>query len=244
MLDLNEIFSSVYQEISGSHIDVSAKFYKYAGVKSSVRVCAGVLEVKVSDALSDAPEKVISALAYILISKIKKKKCPCVYQRVYRLWINSEMMNDRHKDLKKVRGRKAKHTPAGSAYNLSEMFYEINSKYFSDVLAMPALCWGPRLTTRKYGHYDPSKHAILISKTLDDSRVPRFVAEFVLYHEMLHIIHDVEKTNYQMRAHHSKFKVDEMKFEKYKDAEKWLAKLSIVNTAKIRVKKMSFGLFG
>ncbi len=242
MLDM--IFSSVYQEITGSRIKVSAKFYKYAGVKSSVRVRAGVLEVKVSDALSDAPEKVLSALAHILISRIKRKQCPRVYQKVYRLWINSEMMNERHKALRMDRGRKARDEPAGRAYDLSEMFSEVNSKYFSDVLSMPALCWGPRLTTRKYGHYDPSKHAILISKTLDDSHVPRFVAEFVLYHEMLHIVHDVEKTDYQTRAHHSKFKADEKKFEKYKEAEKWLVRLSTVNTVKKRVKKMSFGLFG
>ncbi|NOQ55978.1 MAG: hypothetical protein GQ477_04205 [Nanohaloarchaea archaeon] len=240
---LQKIFSDAYKDISGSDIDVSAKFYKYSGVKSSVRVRSGVLEVKVSDALSDAPEKVLSALAYILISRIKRKECPRVHQKVYRLWINSEMMNDRHKELKKVRGRKARHEPVGDAYDLSLMFHEINSNYFSDVLSMPALCWGPRLTTRKYGHYDPSKHAILISKTLDDSRVPRFVAEFVLYHEMLHIIHDVEKTDYQSRAHHKRFRDDEKKFEKYADAEKWLLKLSTVNTLKKKVKKMSFGFF-
>ncbi len=238
---LEEIFSDVYFEVVGRHISVSARFYKYSGVKSTIRLRDGVLEVKVSDLLSDAPSKVLTALAYILVSKIKRKDCPKIHQKIYRLWINSPEINLRHHTIKKVRGHKAVHKPLGSAYDLEVLFENINDKYFSSVLSMPALCWGSRITTRKYGHYDYSKHAILISKSLDDVKVPQFVAEFVLYHEMLHIIHDVKQSDYQSRCHHRDFREDEKKFERYKDAEKWLKKLSFKNTVKKKV--FGFRLF-
>ena len=52
---------------------------------------------------------------------------------------------------------------------------------------------------------------------------------------MLHIIHDVKQSDYQSRCHHREFREDEKKFEKYKDAEKWLKKLSFKNTVKKKV---------
>ena len=240
MAEPGGIFSDVYKDITGNDISVSARFYKYSGVKSTIRLKDGVLEVKISDLLSDAPEKVLTALAYILISKIRRKECPKVYQKIYRLWVNSHEMNLRHKEVRKDRGHKARHNPKGSVYNLCELFEELNEKYFSGVLSMPSLCWGTRITVRKYGHYDPSKHAILISRTLDNEKVPRFVCEFVLYHEMLHIIHDAKQTDYQNRSHHKAFRDDEKLFEKYSEAERWLKMLSVKNI----VKKKVFGFFG
>ena len=240
MAEPGRIFSDTYKDITGKDIAVSARFYKYSGVKSTIRLKDGVLEAKISDLLSDAPEKVLTALAYILISKIRRKDCPKVYQKVYRLWVNSHEMNLRHREIRKDRGHKAKHNPKGSAYDLEELFEELNEKYFSGVLSMPSLCWGTRVTVRKYGHYDPSKHAILISRTLDNEKVPRLVCEFVLYHEMLHIMHDAKQTDYQNRSHHKKFRDDEKKFEKYSEAERWLKILSVKNGLKRKV----FGLFG
>ena len=240
MHDLNNIFSSAYYEMTGDTTPISARFYRYSGIKSTVRLKGGVLEVKVSDLLSDAPEKVLKALASILISKIRRKECPKVQQKIYRLWVNSQEMNLRHREIKKERGHKARHRPQGAAYDLGELFEKMNEQYFSGVLSMPSLCWGARITTRKYGHYDPSKHAILISKTLDNEKVPRFVPEFVLYHEMLHIVHESKQTDYQSRAHHKKFREDEKKFEKYSDAEKWLKMLSVKNGLKRKI----FGMFG
>ena len=241
MPDLTEIFNEVYKDLTGKDdIIIKARFYKYAGVKSQIRLSNRVLEVKVSDALKDAPDKVLTALAYVLLSKMNKKPCPKIHQRIYRLWINSDEMNAKHIDLKKNRGRKIVHKPQGAFYNLEDMFNEINKKYFSAVLSVPYLYFGPRITTRKYGHYDPSKHSILISKTLDSSKVPRYVTEFVLYHEMLHIIHDVKKTAYSNCAHHAEFKTDEQKFERYKEANRFLTRISTIGMLKKSVRLPKF----
>lgn len=242
--ELSRIFSDVYCEMTGKHICVSAKFYKYTGIKSTVRLKKNVLEIKVSDMLYDAPEKVLVGLAYILISKIAGKKCPKIEQKIYRLWINSTEMNLRHLQTRKERGHSVIHKPFGAVYNLEDTFEKLNHKYFDSVLSMPILYWGKNATVKKYGHYDPSKHAILISKVLDDEKIPQYVVEFVLYHEMLHIVHDVKQSDYQNRCHHREFREDEKKFERYEDAEKWLTKLSAMNSIKRKFIKKRSGRFG
>ena len=69
------------------------------------------------------------------------------------------------------------------------MFAGLNARYFAGRLERPLLSWSQRRTGRVLGHHDHVHGAIIISRTLDSERVPRFVVEYVLYHEMLHVKH-------------------------------------------------------
>ena len=80
----------------------------------------------------------------------------------------------------------AAHTARGHAHDLEESFARVNAAYFSNALTKPGLRWSSVLTSRKFGHYQMSRDAIMLSATLDNAKVPTWVVDFVMYHELLH----------------------------------------------------------
>jgi hypothetical protein len=72
-------------------------------------------------------------------------------------------------------------------------------------------------------HYDPSHHAIILSRVLDSARVPRIAVEFVMYHEMLHIRYPVRHSASARRCVHTpEFKRAERLFDGYAEAKSLL----------------------
>ena len=114
----------------------------------------------------------------------------------------------------------------GQCYNLDQLFERINSQYFDSSLSKPRLSWSQSLTRRKFGHYEANRDRVVISLTLDNSNVPAFVTEFVLYHELLHKYYGEKWVNGQRRVHTPEFKQLEQQFEFYQEAEAWLQKLT------------------
>lgn len=113
----------------------------------------------------------------------------------------------------------------GKAYNLEELFERVNQQYFQGKIAKPQLAWSRIKTRRKFGHYEPARDRIVLSLTLDDAQVPAYAAEFVMYHEMLHIRHGATWRNGRRLVHTPAFRQDERKFEQYQSAEAELARL-------------------
>ena len=62
-----------------------------------------------------------------------------------------------------------------------------------------------------------------ISSLLDNEKVPDFVHEYVLYHELLHL----EDGLSDGRRHHTpEFKARERQHPRWKESEEWLRKLA------------------
>ena len=87
---------------------------------------------------------------------------------------------------------------------------------------MPLARDSARGTFRRLGHHDAAHETIVISKSLDDRKVPRFVVEYVVFHEMLHIIHPAKIQNGRRYHHSPAFRRDEKKFAFYEESEKWI----------------------
>lgn len=107
-------------------------------------------------------------------------------------------------------------------YDLSQMFDSLNEQYFNGSVPKPLIAWTSRANYRKVGSYHFVLNMILISKILNDRRVPEFAVRFVLYHEMLHIVHGFHVQNGRHFAHTPEFMEDEKRFERYEEAEKVL----------------------
>ncbi|MEI2583219.1 M48 family peptidase [Scytonema sp. PRP1] len=114
----------------------------------------------------------------------------------------------------------------GKCYNLDELFDKVNREYFASSLVKPRLIWSQINTYRKLGHYEPARDRVMIALTLDDARIPEFVVEFVLYHELLHKSHGATWVNGRRMVHTPEFRRDERKFKLYKEAEESLKKLT------------------
>ena len=85
----------------------------------------------------------------------------------------------------------------------------MNDLYFDNQIKKPTLTWSARTTFRRLGHHDAAHDTIVISKSLDDKKVPRFVVEFVVFHEMLHILHPAKIQNGRRYHHTPVFRRDE-----------------------------------
>ncbi|MBN1874494.1 MAG: hypothetical protein JXA33_09715 [Anaerolineae bacterium] len=113
----------------------------------------------------------------------------------------------------------------GRVYNLTEIFERVNVNYFNNTLPRPHLMWNQTVTHRKMGHYQPLTDTVMISITLDDVRVPSYVIDAVMYHELLHKHLGIQVINGRRYAHTSEFRAEELKFRQYEEAQKFLSQL-------------------
>ena len=201
-------------------IDVT--YYPYVGLNQTIRVRGGRVLVRISDMCRDMPAAPHRALAYILVAKLFRRRVPAAADRLYSEYIQSEQMRDRSNDRKKSHGRKIVTTHKGDYYDLDEIFDSLNFWFFGNKLPKPVLTWSVKKTWRTLAHHDATHETIVVSKSLDSRSVPRFIVEYIVYHEMLHIHHPTVHHNGRRYNHTPAFRNDEKKFPRYEEAEEWI----------------------
>jgi hypothetical protein len=222
-----EIFLRVFRNLHprSAAPNMSVEFCEFANANSFIRLERGSVQVRVSDILREAPAPIVEALAYILISKLYRKPVPRVFSHRYRLYLNRRDIRQALQELRKERGRKQVTSPEGACHNLVDLFEEVNARYFNGLMARPDLGWSVRPSRTTLGHYDPSHHMIVLSKTLDHPKVPRLAVEYVMFHEMLHLRYPVEHKGSRRCVHTVEFKKAEKQFEELQKAKEYLKRL-------------------
>lgn len=108
----------------------------------------------------------------------------------------------------------------GAHRHLDESFERVNAAYFSAQLAKPELCWSPARARRILGSYQERHDRLIISRVFDSPKVPPFVLDFLMYHELLHKFLGIGRRNDGKRCIHSaEFKRLEKRFERYAEAQ-------------------------
>ena len=208
------------------HPVVEARFYPYAGLSSTIRLRQGRVYARVSDILQHSPREVLYALACILLAKLYRVKVAAEHERTYRDYARNPVILNATDATRRTRGYKLTTSPRGRIYDLDVLFDDLNGRYFAGRLEKPLLSWSQQNTHRVLGHHDHIHGAIIISRTLDEPKVPRFAVEYVLYHEMLHAKHLPRRHAGRTVYHSRQFRDDEVKFERYDEAVKWLDKIA------------------
>lgn len=223
----HEIFEQVHTEVRPKcrPARVEFGFFPFANANSSVRLEQGVLFVRVSDVLETAPPEILKALAFILLSKLYRRPVPKQYRERYRRYLNGREVRQTLQSVHQARGHKLASAPSGTHYDLEQIFEDLNFRFFFGLMARPALGWSLRVSRSTLGHYDPSHHTIVISKLLDDTRVPRLAVEFVMFHEMLHLRYPVEHRGGRRCIHTPEFQNAEKQFPGYQQAKELLKSL-------------------
>lgn len=211
--------------------EVIVEFYPYIGIKHTIRRRGNTIFIRLSELCRDAPDDAQKSLALILVGKILKKRIPNGTEIAYLDYAKSDELREKSLENRIAKGRKVITDSKGDVYNLDKIFDSLNRDYFASDLSKPTLSWSARKTFRRLGHYDSAHETIIISKTLDDKKVPEFVVEFVVYHEMLHIFHPSETRNGRRYHHTPAFRRDEEKFENFHEAENWIDK----NLSKMKI---------
>lgn len=202
--------------------NLKIEFYPYVGINNRIRLRDDLIQVKLSDLLQDAPLELHRALAEILLRKLYQKKVPVSVSQIFQDFTKKAEIRERSIESRKSRGRKVLIGSQGTHYDLEQIFTLLNQIYFQNAIPKPTLTWSGKNTYRILGHHDATHNAITISKSLDDKRVPRFVVECVMYHEMLHIKHPTKYLNGRRYSHTPAFRRDEREFAFFEESEAWI----------------------
>lgn len=179
---------------------------------------AGAASIIISEGFINAPKPVLQALVEsALVGKSQNNT------RIIRTFASTEEYSNVLLELDLIAEVVAEN-PQGKFYNLDELFDKVNNEYFAARLAKPRLAWSRINTYRKLGHYESARDRVVISLTLDDAKVPEFVVEFVLYHELLHKHHGTKWVQGRRMVHTKEFRASESQFKFYNEASRWLKK--------------------
>ena len=224
---LVEIFQESYSELRpGTSLpELKIDFYAFANVNNTIRLRNGRLLVRLSDLLEGAPENVLRAIAHILLAKMYRKPIDRTMSARYRRYVGSHEIVHKAHLVRQMRGRKLLRSPRGHYYDLDEIFEELNTRFFHGLMARPRMSWSQTKTRRILGHYDPAHNAIIISRIFDHPAAPRFVLEYIVYHEMLHLKHPVKLRGSRRCVHSAEFQAEEKLFPRADEAENFLRRL-------------------
>jgi hypothetical protein len=202
--------------------EISVRYKQYANANSRISLQDGRLLVEISDLLESAPAPIQEALASVLLAKLfgRTPDKSCMAQ--YRHYLNRADMRRSLHSVKRERGRKAYGEPRGAVYDLTQLFSSLNHQYFHGLIAAPALGWSLRSSRTILGHYDPSHHVIVLSRSLDSADAPESAVRFVMFHEMLHLRYPTENHGARRCVHTKEFKRAEKQFANYDVAKEAL----------------------
>ena len=202
---------------------VAIEYFPFAGLNHTAQFRENHLRVRVSDLFVDAPHKVIHALAVILLGKLYRRKLHREIHQTYRGFILSADIQERARLARSARGRiNPGIGPSGRHVDLNDCFDRLNIQYFSGGLSKPRITWSEGRSRRTLGRYDATRHCIFISRIFDTPRMPRFVVDYVMFHEMLHIKHKSHIRGCRILVHTAEFRADEKNFCEYMNARHWL----------------------
>ncbi|HEV7784358.1 MAG TPA: SprT-like domain-containing protein [Thermoanaerobaculia bacterium] len=134
-----------------------------------------------------------------------------------------------------ARQRRAVARPQGEVFDLKEICNALNREYFDNKLRV-AITWGKgesgtgakcrrrrvQKSTLQLGSYSFEDKLIRLHRVLDQPRVPRYVVEAVVYHELLHAAIPPEVRNGRRYVHTPEFRRRERLFRHLARAEAWV----------------------
>lgn len=227
MPDLQQLFVETHGELRprSPMPELAIEFFAFANINNTIRLREGRLLVRLSDLLEGAPEYVLRAIAHILLAKMYRKPIDRRHSSLYQRYVSTQSMSRKAHLVRQLRGRKRIASPQGHVYDLDAIFDELNLRFFHGLLARPVMTWSSERARNRLGHYDPAHNAIVVSLVFDHPRVPRYVVEYIVYHEMLHLKHPVKLRGTRRCVHSAEFRADERQFPRFEEAKKVLRAL-------------------
>ncbi len=221
---LLEIFEECYRELrpGSAPPELKIEFFAFANVNNTIRLRKGRLLVRLSDLLEGAPEAVLRSIAHILLAKMYRRPIDRGHAARYRKYVGSHEIVRKAHLVRQIRGRKLLRSPRGHFYDLDAIFEDLNTRFFHGLMARPRMSWSQTKTRRILGHYDPAHNAIIISRIFDHPAMPRYVVEYVVYHEMLHLKHPVKMRGSRRCVHPPEFQLEEKLFPRVAEANAFL----------------------
>ncbi len=225
---LEGVFHRVFRRLSlrPTAPAFSVEYRPFSSMRSTIRLRHHHAEVRVADLLADAPSIVHEALAEILLTQIYRRRASQEARACYLAYITSAAIRARAEAMRRERGRKRLLPPRGRCYDLEKIFERLNSRFFDGRITPARLGWSPHRSRSILGHYDSAHATITVSRWFDSPVVPRYLVEYLVFHEMLHIRFPVERNGHRRVVHSRAFREAERNFPHFEKARRRLLQMA------------------
>ncbi|HUY14302.1 MAG TPA: M48 family peptidase [Terriglobia bacterium] len=219
-----EVFARVFRRLGFKYPVKTFKvaFHPYANLRSTIRLTNHGIQARLSDVAASAPVIVLEALAEVLLASLFRRKPSPQARECYMAWTFDPEVRGRVDANRRKRGFKLMQPPQGQHYDLEEIFQRLNRDHFQDFLPLPRLGWSPEHSITLLGHHDAAHGTITISRMLDSPTVPLEVVEYLVYHEMLHMVYPVQRKGHRRVIHSREFQESERRFPNYRSVQQTL----------------------
>ena len=224
--DLAEVFALEYRNLRprAPMPAMHVSFYRFVHINNTIRLREGAIYARLSDTLEGAPASVLQAIAHILLAKMYKKPVAAQASARFRQYVGSDTVSRHAERVRQSRGRKIHLGAQGTTYHLDQVFDALNQRFFHGLMARPILTWSAHAARRTLGHYDAAHNTIVVSRIFDRPQVPRYAIDYLMYHEMLHLVHPVRMAGSRRCVHPRAFQKDEQLFPQLAEAKLYLKK--------------------
>ncbi len=173
----------------------------------------GILKLRVHRLFYDAPTPVLQAL--IKYAKVNDSESRAVIRQMAHLYFSNTICVEK----KPLQSK-------GEVYDLQEIFNLLFELFPEEKPQDVSIGWSNRKSTGKssitFGTFDKHCRRIRINSILDDSRVPQYFLEYIVYHEMLHAVCPSRMdTKGRCSVHTKEFREKEKLFPHYLLAREW-----------------------
>jgi hypothetical protein len=203
-------------------IEVEASYYPFKEFKTTWQRTGPRASFKVTDYLSGAGTEVMEDFAACLFTKVRERRRE-EYSPAVTDYLRSERFLSQNQDKYIRRSRNLTLSALGQAYDLEVLLGSLRRKGLVEDGKGTFLSWTDKPNRFRMGYCSTLMRVVAISSALDSRQVPDFVAEYVLYHEMLHL---VTRSDSLRSYHDAEFKRMERRFPRWREAENWLRQVA------------------
>lgn len=220
-LMVGEVFRSVGNE--HGYDDVQARFYPFKEFKSTWCRNGQRAELRISDYLRWADDAILEDFARCLFARISNRGRREVYTDRLRTWLQSQEFIVRNRPLYLERSRNLTLSPTGRVLDLRNIRANLKDKGLIEDSSDAFLSWTVCGNVHRVGYCSVIMRVIAVSSVLDTGSMPDYVAEYVLYHEILHLESGLGSL---FSGHGREFRMREKMHPKWREADEWLKKVA------------------
>jgi hypothetical protein len=220
-----EAMEAAFQEVGGrfGFTDVEASYYPFKEFKTTWQRTGPEASFKVTDYLQGASGEVIQDFAGCLFTRIQRQRREIYTPRV-RDFLRSDEFVRMNQEKYLRRSRNLTFSSFGGVYDLEVLLNSLRRKGLVEDGECAFLSWTDRPNRFRMGYCSVLMRVVAISSALDRKEVPDYAAEYVLYHEMLHLKMGTDS----LRSYHdADFKREERRYPRWREAENWLKKVAL-----------------
>ncbi|OPY33281.1 MAG: hypothetical protein A4E32_00958 [Methanomassiliicoccales archaeon PtaU1.Bin124] len=202
---------------------VEASFHPFKEFKAQWTRRGDEVNFLVTDYLERAPPVMLDDFAGCMFQRMRTKRRSEMYSPRMKEWMLSDDFVKLNRPLYLQRSRNLARSHAGRCYDLREGLDRLKAMGLVSTQRDPYLTWTRKPNLQRLGYTSVLMKVVAISSAMDDSRVPQFVSDYVLHHEMIHISDGLRANG---TYHDTEFHRREKAYPHWREAEAWLKRLA------------------